>query len=349
MPGLRFELPAEENDEEEDEEHSMDKRKSKKIIDRKGTRFAQLGKAAAEPPGKPAAEPPGEALTPAHPSDSSEPDEDSQKAFEENSRIARMNAVSNQRVRRELRHDDLEAAAVKLVQLAQKNTKVLPVTLPAERSASLLGSLGSCCLVLCQSMPCVPRQDSHNQAKRHRRTAYESGFLWKLNSGMDLPSEDGKAPHSTRLKDWRRRLFFVLEPKKHLGDVAVVYLSEKENGQVHLQALLAFQGVLRSSVEELPTIAVNALGRDTKFWGMTAMKQYDVALLAPSGLAADEDYEPEVPTELFPFAITWEDSAGETQRCVLAGTMAEERQRWTLGIKTILAKMEVPQKKRSSF
>lgn len=317
----------------------MGKSRSKKIIDRKGTRVVQVAGA------KPAEQ--GETL-PRHHSSDSEPDEDAAKAFEENSRIARMNAAGQHLARRELRHDDLEAAAVQLVRLAQKNTKVLPVDLPAERPAGLLGSLGSCCLTVCQSMPCVPRQDSHSQMTRRRKTAYESGFLWKLNSGMDLSSEDGTASRTTHLKSWRRRLFFVLEPKQHLGDVAVVYISEKENGQVHLVALLAFQGVLRSSVEELPPITVNALGKDSKFWSMSAMKQYDVALLAPSGLAADEDYEPEVPAELFPFAITWEDSAGAAQRCVLAGATAEERHRWTLGIKTILAKMQAPRKTRVS-
>lgn len=316
MP-VRFQVVEPADDDEEDDE-------AKKKIDRRGTKFEVTIAADGEEPVRG-----GRRCS----ADGLQQDEQSAKAFEEESRIALQSTTNKKRALRELRQNELEAATVQLVKLAQKNTQVLPVDLPAEKKKGVLGGLGNCCLALC-----APRSAPQNKNKR--KTAYESGLLWKLNSGQEQELKDDGSKQMLDLKSWRRRLFFVLEPREHLGDVAVVYISEKQNGQVHLVALLSFQGVPRSSVEELPSIAMNAVGRDSQFRGMSAMKQYDVALLAPGGLAADEDYEPEVPRELFPFAVTWRDAAGSEQRCVLAGTTAKERQKWTLGIRVMLARMQ---------
>lgn len=313
---IRFQEPAPRPENEGDEA------KSGPRVKRKNTEFVHVQIV------------PGDGEEPVEPGrgpDHSSGDEEQARAFEEESRVARMSAASKKRTLRELRHNDLETATIQLVQLAQKNTKVLPVDLPSEASRGLLERLGGFCLAVC--LP-APKRNLKGGGKR--KSAYDSGFLWKLNSEVQV--ED--TPKMANLKSWRRRLFFVLEPRDHLGDVAVVYISEKRNGQVHLVALLSFQGVSRSSVEELPALTMSTSGRDTMYSSMAAVKQYDVALLAPGGLASDEDYE--VPTEFFPFAITWQDATGAEKKSVLAGATAEERQKWTLVIRTILARMQSP-------
>merc|ERR1712196_297461 len=71
------------------------------------------------------------------------------------------------------------------------------------------------------------------------------GYLWKLNSGVDATPD-----FFVTLANWRRRLFFL---KKTRGNVSLSYISEKENGQLHLACILNGRGSA-VTVKALPAI-----------------------------------------------------------------------------------------------
>jgi hypothetical protein len=146
------------------------------------------------------------------------------------------------------------------------------------------------------------------------------GYLWKCNHDviekLDL-AELGD------LRNWRRRLFFVRD--HHTEGRMLAYISEKENGSLQVESLVA-----RATCKKLPPATVSSVFTDQEKNKLHEnLHHYDISALAadPRGSSA-EDYASQIPRQLWPIAIHWKDSAGQSYDSVIAATNSSQQDTW---------------------
>jgi len=161
-----------------------------------------------------------------------------------------------------------------------------------------------------------------SSSSSRRRTIAElpgrQGYLWKLNSDAD--------DDLCSLRSWRRRLFLLRDNSGKHSRIALMYLSEKHDGELTLAcALDGSSAVERISL--LPEVIVEPPSPRTRYWARSNLHQYSVAF------GFDDSGGPEacdglVPARLYPFSVAWQDALLSEQRVVLAAGTEEVRGRW---------------------
>mmetsp|Transcript_14913 Transcript_14913/g.32749 ORF Transcript_14913/g.32749 Transcript_14913/m.32749 type:complete len:265 (-) Transcript_14913:66-860(-) len=152
-----------------------------------------------------------------------------------------------------------------------------------------------------------------------KRAVFAHGHLWKLNSGVEVLPE-----HLAVIDNWRRRLFFVRRGKeKHKRHASMTYISEKE-GDIALACLFTAD----SEVEEIGDIHVEPVSDAVRYKVSNSSFLYDVAWQDSSRRAAVRDYQNVVPSQLYAFALKWQDASGADKQLVVATGSAEDRKDW---------------------
>mmetsp|Transcript_21127 Transcript_21127/g.48285 ORF Transcript_21127/g.48285 Transcript_21127/m.48285 type:complete len:295 (-) Transcript_21127:122-1006(-) len=154
------------------------------------------------------------------------------------------------------------------------------------------------------------------------------GDLWKLNSG---PASTMEGLNS--LENWRRRLFCLLRSQ---GRIVLTYISEKENGMVHLASVLLDNWGAIAEVEALPTVDMEPLSEESMKAVQFNLQDYDIAFVQPRRRRMDDYYRSMVPKRLYPFAIRWTDAEGVKRSTVLATHQRFYRNDWLQAIRQLL-------------
>uniref|UniRef100_A0A7S0FEA1 PH domain-containing protein n=1 Tax=Pyrodinium bahamense TaxID=73915 RepID=A0A7S0FEA1_9DINO len=148
----------------------------------------------------------------------------------------------------------------------------------------------------------------------------KQGYLWKLNSGAG-----DELLRLSCLRSWRRRLFLVHDAHGEPGRMALLYLSEKRDGQMTLACTLGGQ------LGPLPEVEIEPPSPGTRYWARSNLQQYNVAFGFDTG-SVSETYDALLPERLYPFKVDWADP-NEGEHClVLAATSEEVRARWLAGL-----------------
>jgi len=157
------------------------------------------------------------------------------------------------------------------------------------------------------------------------------GYLWKYASNRaESPAE------LANMNNWRRRLCFLRDHQVH-GRI-LAYISEKEDGSLQVAAVLSSKGKV-ASLHRLPESRVNALSNPDRLKVQKDLRDYDVAFRHedPRG-KHEQDYMVDIPSQLHPCAIEWEDTSGEMHRVLVADSDPEVLDRWT----TFMAGKDLP-------
>lgn len=147
------------------------------------------------------------------------------------------------------------------------------------------------------------------------------GYLWKYAHNRTESAEDFANIHN-----WKRRLCFLRDHQAH-GRI-FAYISEKEGGSLQVAAVLSGQHKV-ARLHRLPASTINSLSDLDRLKVQKDLRDYDVAFRHedPRG-KHDQDYMVDVPSQLHPCAIEWEDTKGETHRVVVADSDLEVLDRW---------------------
>lgn len=147
------------------------------------------------------------------------------------------------------------------------------------------------------------------------------GYLWKYASNRAESPEE-----LVNMNNWRRRLCFLRDHQVH-GRI-LAYISEKEDGSLQVAAVLSSHRKV-ARLHRLPVSRIKALSDPDRLKVQKDLRDYDVAFRHedPRG-KHDEDYMVDVPSQLHPCAIEWEDTMGEMHRVLLADSDPEILNRW---------------------
>lgn len=143
-----------------------------------------------------------------------------------------------------------------------------------------------------------------------------SGYLWKLNADVEDDLDQ-----LANIRNWRRRLFFL---RLAQGRLALTYISEKENGMLHLACIFDPDP---ASVTELPRISVSPITQEALHNLGNNMRQYDLAFVDFS-VFDEATYEEQAPQQLFPFKVVWKDQRSTEHSLLLATQSVFHRTTW---------------------
>jgi len=166
---------------------------------------------------------------------------------------------------------------------------------------------------------------------KHSRTAYD-GYLWKLNANNN--TEDEMAD----ILSWRRRQFYL---QRNQDKLALMYTSEKENGQVQVSCLLS-SVTTSATIETLKPCTVTPTTEEQKKRVVSDLETYDTAF---GQKRFDYDYSRDLPTEFNPFLIVSTNEDGTSEQIVLSGGNARMSSRWEQAIGRALQQVKRQQKR----
>merc|ERR1719361_1408463 len=137
----------------------------------------------------------------------------------------------------------------------------------------------------------------------------------------------------TSLANWRRRLFCLL--RSH-GRGGLTYISEKENGMIHLASELLDNWGAQADIEELPTIELEPLSAEALQAVQMNLQEYDIAFVQTRRKNMSDFYRSMVPERLYPISIRWKDAQGAKRTLVLATHQKFQRRDWLETMKDLL-------------
>jgi len=171
------------------------------------------------------------------------------------------------------------------------------------------------------------------------------GPLWKLNSKVH------RSDNLAHLHNWRYRQFYLLKK----GQIAAVsYVSEKDGGNIILACSFNRRasndkGFLYSDsdgsgptsgsgpVEVLPALEVEPLDFEKAESMSTSVQQYRIAFCGGGGhLLPYQSPTEYLPSNLYPFSITWRDADNNQQKLIVSATTLALRDDWVEKIKNAL-------------
>jgi len=218
----------------------------------------------------------------------------------------------------------------------------VPLVVKAEVAQAKCFEQGKSCCALTQMfcLECFASPATNNRRKKKKKTVPGiQGHLWKLNSEIDFDIDEAPEAAEVRdLKSWRRRYFLC---KDRSDKIAVMYVSEKNDGEMTLACALGIIGTKVSVKETTSPIELDAITPETLYWAKGSLKSYDVAFgfdnkVGKKDLSA---YDELVPQRLYPFIIAWRDDQALDHQLVLAAATEEIRVMWASHIKEKLAQM----------
>jgi hypothetical protein len=173
--------------------------------------------------------------------------------------------------------------------------------------------------------------DPSVQKIKVRRTDFISGHLWKMN--QDATDAVESTPNCVAdLSHWRRRLFILRNNPEDNDEAALVYLSEKNGGDMNLACRV--NGAMK--IEKLPDVDIGALSDEMRLKYQRAAYLYDVALTASR--KAEDEYNEVVPRRLFPWSLQWVDTSGTTRWIEVAASTDSIRDTWLDMLNSVQAK-----------
>lgn len=149
------------------------------------------------------------------------------------------------------------------------------------------------------------------------------GVCWKLIAEYvdTLSVESMKV-----VMNWRRREFVVKKEDDHVG---ILYVSEKNNGDLGHACTLKFGKDIQSIIEELPCVAMEAPDAAAELAICSNLHSYDLYTSPIKALKNASLYESSIPDALFPLHITWLDvDTKRTRHTILGMTSGASRAIW---------------------
>ncbi|CAE7770926.1 unnamed protein product [Symbiodinium sp. CCMP2592] len=154
-----------------------------------------------------------------------------------------------------------------------------------------------------------------------------TGHMWKLNNNVEPTAQNLR-----QISSWRRRLFLIEDGE---GGVAMMYLSEKEDGLMVPGAMLRGRKKGTKStaklqkIEALPEVVLDPVADDMMYSTMNNIKQYEIAFFGGQGLNVKT-----LPEKLYPMRLRWTDGAGKEQQIMVASPEDVSRKAWMVVIRT---------------